>query len=365
METDKQIKIGLDMGGSCVKLSVMAEQEIPQLEEEVERMSDEEEKLALPSQKKQEALIKLAKQREEDNVIYLKLWNNHIRKDKEPSDKERGIMKCIQFLKDYNLVNEKSIIQATGGGAHKYSSLFMDELGIEVIKNDEMESLVKGMVYLQDNIKDACFTYTEEEGKEFQEESNMYPRILVSIGSGVSIIKANSQDSYERVAGSMIGGGTLVGLSNLLLHINDFNKIQDFSKKGDHTVVDTIVKDLYDSNIDSLQEDTIATSFGKIATIQTDDITESSVKQEDIASSLVCMISYNIGQITYLCCKLHKVQKVYFVGNFVKQHEYTMDRLTMAFDFFARKEIKCMYMSHDGFLASIGALVSDKQSNEE
>lgn len=89
------------------------------------------------------------------------------------------------------------------------------------------------------------------------------------------------------------------------------------------------------------------------------------IQPEDIASSLVCMISYNIGQITYLCWKLHKVKKVYFVGNFVKQHDYTMDKLTMAFDFFARKEIKSMYMSHDGFLASIGALISEKQSNDE
>ena len=55
-------------------------------------------------------------------------------------------------------------------------SLFKQELGVEVIKNDEMQSLVKGMVFLQDNIKNACFTFTEENGKEFQEEeSNMYP----------------------------------------------------------------------------------------------------------------------------------------------------------------------------------------------
>ena len=145
-------------------------------------------------------------------------------------------------------------------------SLFKQELGVEVIKNDEMQSLVKGMVFLQDNIKNACFTFTEENGKEFQEEeSNMYPWILVSIGSGVSIIKATSQDSYERVGGTMIGGGTLMGLSNLLIQVNDFNQIQEFSKAGDNSVVDTWVKDLYDSGFENLEKDTIASSFGKVS----------------------------------------------------------------------------------------------------
>ena len=52
-----------------------------------------------------------------------------------------------------------------------------------------------------------------------------FPQLLVSIGSGVSIIKVNSYNSFERIGGTMIGGGTLLGLSNLLTGCNDFNKI--------------------------------------------------------------------------------------------------------------------------------------------
>ena len=58
------------------------------------------------------------------------------------------------------------------------------------------------------------------------------------------------------------------------------------------------------------------------------------------------MIAYNVSQITYLWCKLHKVKKVYFVGNFVHAQEYTMDRLTNAFDFWARQEMKLIYNSY-------------------
>lgn len=77
------------------------------------------------------------------------------------------------------------------------------------------------------------------------------------------------------------------------------------------------------------------------------------------------MVSFNISQITYLCWKLHQVDKVYFVGGFVQEHDYTMDRLTNAFGYWARQEVKCMYMAHDGYLGAIGALLSDKKSNDE
>lgn len=49
-------------------------------------------------------------------------------------------------------------------------------------------------------------------------------KLLVSIGSGVSMIKVNPfTGKFDRVSGTMIGGGTLVGLSNLLTGISDFD----------------------------------------------------------------------------------------------------------------------------------------------
>ena len=49
--------------------------------------------------------------------------------------------------------------------------------------------------------------------------------MLVSIGSGVSMIKVVDSNNFARVGGTMIGGGTLLGLSNLLTGIKDFDTI--------------------------------------------------------------------------------------------------------------------------------------------
>lgn len=200
----------------------MGDRNIQVLDEQINREIEEENEMDIKNEKNNESLVKLPGLNNDDKAIYLKLWNNS-RRDEEEAHEDNGIMKCMEFLKEFHLINDHTLIQATGGGAHKNFELLKNELGVDIIKNDEMRSLVKGMVFLQDNIKNACFTFTEDSGKKFQEEeSEIYPRILVSIGSGVSIIKVNSNDSYERVGGTMIGGGTLMGLSNLFFQVNDF-----------------------------------------------------------------------------------------------------------------------------------------------
>ena len=65
----------------------------------------------------------------------------------------------------------------------------------------------------------------------------------------------------------MIGGGTLLGLSNLLTGVNDFDTILEMSKKGHNGEVDMLVKDIYGnhSEIYGLSGDILASSFAKVA----------------------------------------------------------------------------------------------------
>jgi len=83
----------------------------------------------------------------------------------------------------------------------------------------------------------------------------------------VSIIKVNNYNSFERVSGTMIGGGTLLGLANLLTGINDFDTILEVSKKGDNNKIDMLVKDIYGENspFKELKGDLLASSFAKVA----------------------------------------------------------------------------------------------------
>ena len=142
-------------------------------------------------------------------------------------------------------------VHATGGGAYKYQDVFEKEigsgshLGIKLIKHDEMETLVNGMAFVLNYAKDSSFNWIKGEKQYLKEEETQFPKMLVSIGSGVSIIKVSDFSTFERVSGTMIGGGTLLGLSNLLTGIKDFDQILELSKQGDNGQVDMLVKDIY------------------------------------------------------------------------------------------------------------------------
>lgn len=80
------------------------------------------------------------------------------------------------------------------------------------------------------------------------------------------MIKVTAPGEYERVGGTMIGGGTLVGLASLLTGTKDFEEICELAEKGDQKNVDMVVRDIYGENSPGgkLTRNLLASSFAKI-----------------------------------------------------------------------------------------------------
>ena len=99
-----------------------------------------------------------------------------------------------------------------------------------------------------------------------QAGSNVYPYLLVNIGSGVSMVKISSETQYERIGGSSLGGGTLWGLLSLLTGADTYQEMLDSSEKGDNAAIDMLVKDIYGQGYDKigLPGNIVASSFGKV-----------------------------------------------------------------------------------------------------
>lgn len=63
-----------------------------------------------------------------------------------------------------------------------------------VDKEDEMACLIKGCNFLLKNISDEAFVYHRNGNPEYEFQTahtNIFPYLLVNIGSGVSIMKVN------------------------------------------------------------------------------------------------------------------------------------------------------------------------------
>ena len=138
------------------------------------------------------------------------------------------------------------------------------------------------------------------------------------------MLKVSAPNTFERIGGSSLGGGTLWGLLSLLTPVNGFDEMLALSEKGDNSNVDMLVGDIYGQDYlkIGLKSSTIASTFGKVARKTRERGPEwgnlKGFKAEDISRSLLFAISNNIGQITYLQAQLHDLQHIYFGGSFIR-----------------------------------------------
>ncbi|KAF7809300.1 pantothenate kinase 1 [Senna tora] len=275
---------------------------------------------------------------------------------------------CIEFIKSMKLHlvgshqqdnpgSQTTVVKkATGGGAYKYTDLFRERLGINLDKEDEMDCLVRGANFLLKVVHQEAFTYMDGQKQYIQVDHNdLYPYLLVNIGSGVSMIKVEGDGKFERVSGTSIGGGTFWGLGRLL---TNFDELLELSYQGNNRIIDMLVGDIYggmDYSKIGLSSTAIASSFGKAIS---DNRELEDYKPEDIARSLLRMISNNIGQISYLNALRFGLKRIFFGGFFIRSHPFTMDTISVAVNFWSKGEAKAMFLRHEGFLGAMGAFMS-------
>jgi len=286
-------------------------------------------------------------------------------------------------------------IMATGGGAHKFYELFSDVLGVEVLREDEMECLIEGLKFIT-LIPDEVYYFSDEliqsvshpSGPKITPsvgangvlerpspdppkyavtfESNPTPQLpclLVNIGSGVSIIKVDEDGKFERVSGTSLGGGTLWGLLSLLTPATNFDEMLAFSEKGDNATVDMLVGDIYGQDYSrlGLKSTMIASSFGKVFRKNGEKVTFS---PEDISRSLLYAISNNIGQIAYMNAEKYGLDRIYFGGCFIRGHAATITTLSYAIRFWSKGTKRALFLRHEGFLGTIGAWIKNIEPHE-
>ncbi|XP_011071090.1 pantothenate kinase 1 [Sesamum indicum] len=277
---------------------------------------------------------------------------------------------CIDFISSELLrhcgardneapISGKNIIKATGGGAFKFADLFKERLGITLDKVDEMDCLVRGANFLLKTVHHEAFTYMDGQKDYVQiDHKDLYPYLLVNIGSGVSMIKVESDSKFQRVSGTSVGGGTFWGLGKLLTKCKSFDELLELSHRGNNRVIDMLVGDIYggmDYSKIGLTSTAIASSFGKPIS-ENKELED--YRAEDIARSLLRMISNNIGQIAYLNALRFGLKRIFFGGFFIRGHSYTMDTISVAVNFWSKGEAKAMFLRHEGFLGALGAFLS-------
>ncbi|MEI5906702.1 type II pantothenate kinase [Bacillus spongiae] len=143
--------------------------------------------------------------------------------------------------------------------------------------------------------------------------------ILVSIGTGTSIYLVDPKNE-ERVAGTALGGGSLLGLGKLLTNAQSFQEIMDLAAKGKRQQVDLVVQDLYDDTVPPIPGDLTASYFEKAHHLD--------MKKEDLAAALINMIGELIISLAFEAAKQHQLQSIVFVGSTLQQNKLLKEVLS-------------------------------------
>ena len=129
--------------------------------------------------------------------------------------------------------------------------------------------------------------------------------MVVSMGTGTSFVKVEN-NKIQHIGGIGVGGGTLLGLSRLLLKTQDIRQIAELALKGSLDTIDLQIQDICNRPLPDLPLDATASNFGKA---------DGNASPEDIASGIIHMVLQSIGQAAILSALNSPIKDFVLIGN--------------------------------------------------
>lgn len=132
--------------------------------------------------------------------------------------------------------------------------------------------------------------------------------IVVSMGTGTSFVQVNGKKIIH-TGGIGIGGGTILGLSSLLLKTQDIGQIMELASKGDLNNIDLKIQDISKAPLSGLPLSATASNFGKVRSL---------VSEEDTAVGIINMVLQTIGKSAILSSLNSSINNFVMIGNLAK-----------------------------------------------
>jgi type II pantothenate kinase len=161
---------------------------------------------------------------------------------------------------------------------------------------------VKGPVYGLPTQKVEEF-YADGLGARY--ESKLDHTIVVSMGTGTSFVLCNGNE-MRHIGGLGIGGGTLAGLSRLLLNTSDIKAVSALAMQGDIRNMNLRIGDISAEPLPGLPMDATASILAKA---------QSDASKEDIALGIISMVLQAIGSAAWLSSRGSDIRDFVLIGN--------------------------------------------------
>lgn len=135
--------------------------------------------------------------------------------------------------------------------------------------------------------------------------------MVVSMGTGTSFVEVK-KGVPRHLGGIGIGGGTIMGLSKLMLNTSDAKKIQELATSGKVGNIDLRIGDISKDPLPGLDLEITASNFGKAS---------SRANCEDKAAGIVHMVIETVCQTAVLISNGLNIRNYVLIGNLTKFSE--------------------------------------------
>lgn len=135
--------------------------------------------------------------------------------------------------------------------------------------------------------------------------SGLDSAVIVSMGTGTALVTAKG-DEISHIGGTGMGGGTLLGLSKLILNINTIEYLIETASGGDLSHVDLMVGDISRDTLPTLPAHTTASNFAKLS---------DEADKSDIALGIFNLVFQTIGMMAVFATKSTDHRDVVLIGN--------------------------------------------------
>jgi type II pantothenate kinase len=188
---------------------------------------------------------------------------------------------------DENNINfsDVSRVMMTGvGSSHVKKNLY----GLDCQKVEEFEAIGRGGLYL----------------------SGLSEALVVSMGTGTALVHANAEGKMNYLGGTGVGGGSLMGLSKLLLKAENVEHIEEYAASGNLANIDLRISDITAKGREEfLFDELTASNFGNVSDVAT---------KEDVALGIVNMVYETIGMVSIFGARSVGVSDIVLTGNLTR-----------------------------------------------
>jgi len=215
----------------------------------------------------------------------------------------------IVGIKDDEVVSP-IIITATDPVTSLYGAFgkYLHDNGVQLTDIEQVMLTGVGSAYINDPIYGLPTGKTEEflaDGLGARYETGKDKMTVVSMGTGTSIVQCDGDD-IRHVGGIGIGGGTLQGLSRILLKTDDIPTICQLAKDGNIAKINVLISDISPNPLPGLPLTAIASLFGNA---------QSDASREDIALGIIWMTLQSICSASILSSIGSGIKDFVMIGN--------------------------------------------------